>query len=267
MGLYRNIAGVGDNQQIGLSFYNPGPITFSLDLGDSTLSSGGSLLPVSPITDLTSFQQQQDTAHAAYEAEMLSRYDWLLNHSMNEITDAGFYVTLDTGSVFQWTDPGHTSSIAYLVLYDIQKIENERGTAGTLLMHLQEPVLAKDTAGYAGGAASSTGSTDIYSTPIPEVQSLPPVVPDESGGVTYDPVIVTATTSDTSTPTTYPTTTTVPTPLPVDQTTAIKNNLLPLVTVAGILVVAIAGDRLIKKRGKLVFAGGIGALYYMMAKK
>lgn len=261
MGLYRNIAGIPDGS-VGVSLYSPG---LSFDLGEG--STFDPVLP-SPFEDPAAYQQQQESAQDAHYAEMVARYDWLLNHSYAEVTAAGYYVTLDTGSVFQWSDSAHTSSTTYLPLYDIQQIENERGTAGALLLHLQEPELAKDTAGYAGGASSSSGSTTTYSDPIPDVAALPPVVPTNDGGVIFDPEIVVtntypvpgSTTTDTTTPTTA-------TPLPVDTATAIKNNLFPLVTVAGVAVVALFGNELLRKRSKPVLVVGVGALFYMMAKK
>lgn len=59
---------------------------------------------------------------------------------------------------------------------------------------------------------------------------------------------------------------TTPTPLPTDTKTAIKNNLLPLAALAGVVLVAVKGDELLKKNRKIVFLGGLGLLYYGMTK-
>jgi hypothetical protein len=241
MGLYRNIAGFQNSERVGL-------INFT------------NLQPGS-VTNL--IRDPIDTAaiDAAYYTEMQSRYDWLLSHSINEVLAAGYYVTLDNGSIFHWTDDGHTTSIAYLPLQDIQRIENDRGTAGTLLLHMNEPALAKDTAGYAGGSSSTfSGQPPTDSTPILQVQTLPPVSTDPTGTVFYDPGTVSPTTTTTTTPT-------ASTPLPSDMATAIKNNLLPLAIIAGLVVVAVGGDDLLHRRSRVVFLGGVGALFFMMAKK
>jgi hypothetical protein len=266
MGLYRNIAGFND-QRVGLSFYNPGTVT--LDFIDS----GGSSIP-SPFADPVTYQEQRDAASDSYETEMNARYDWLMSHSYQEVTAAGYYVTLDNGSIFQWTDKAAGNSIGYLSLDWIQNIENARGTAGALLLHMQEPALAKDTAGYEGGGSSTwygDPATPTVSDPIPEVSALPPVVPTSDGGVIFDPEVVVTNTypipGGTTTDQTTPTAPTTSTPLPVDASTAIKNNLLPLATIAGVLVVAIVGNELLHKRSKPVLVAGVGALFYMMAKK
>lgn len=258
MALYRNIAGVGGDQRVGLSFYNAPTIT--LDWG------GSSLLP-SPFTDPVAYQEGRDAAADSYEAEMNARYDWLTAHSYQEVTAAGYYVTLDNGGIFQWTNSAHTTSTSYLSLDWIQNIENARGTAGALLLHMQEPALAKDTAGYEGGGSSTwygDPTTPTISDPIPEVVALPPVVATGDGGVVFDPEVVITNSFPLPGTTTTPTTAT---PLPVDLTTAIKNNLLPLATVAGVLVVSIVGNELLNKRSKPVLLAGVGALFYMMAKK
>ncbi len=233
MALYRNIAGIQNSGQLGY-----------LSLRDLQ---SGSFTPIDTAT-----------ADAVYYAEIQSRYDWLLSHSIADITAAGYYVSADDGSIFHWDDGTHTTSIAYLALQDIQRIENERGTAGTLLLHMQEPALAKDTAGYAGGSSGTfTGQPPTYSTPIIDVQILPPVSTDSTGTVFFDPGTVSP---GTATPV-------VPTPLPVDPATAIKNNLFPLAIVAALVVVAVGGDNLIHRRSRLVFLGGVGALFFIMAKK
>lgn len=243
MGLYRNIAGFLDTGQVGLSLF---------DLPSITLVDSGGLLP-SPFSDPAAAQQQHQDMTAAYEAEMKSEYDYLLTTPLTSLTAAGYYVESD-GSIFYWTDAAHTTSHAYLALDWIQKIENERGTPGALLLHMQQPALAKDTAGYEGGTSgtwyASNGvdpTTQVVTDPIPAVQTLPAVQ---------------TTTTIPVTPTT--TTTTTQTPPPA---AAVTNNFLPLALIAGLGVVAVAGDKLLHERRKVVFAGGVAALFYLMAKR
>ncbi len=247
MGLYRNIAGFLDNGQVGMSLFDTPTLTFNL------IDSGDSLLP-SPFSDPVAYQEQQQDMTAAYETEMRSRYDYLLTTSLPELTAAGYYVTTDNGSIFQWTDKAAGNSISYLSLDWIQNIENARGTAGALLLHMQQPALAKDTAGYEGGTSGTWYSdngvdptTQVVTDPIPAVQTLPPVQ-------------TTNTTPDT------PSTTTT-TPQTVPTAAVLTNNFLPLALIAGLGVVAVAGDRLLHERRKVVFAGGVAALFYLMAKR
>lgn len=250
MGLYRNIAGFQDNR-IGLSLFDMPSIT--LDIIDT-----GSILP-SPFTDPAAYQEQRQDWSASYETDMRTRYDYLLTTSISDLTAAGYYVinipnTDGNGSIFLWTDAAHTTSIAYLSLDWIQKIENDRGTPGALLLHMQQPALAKDTAGYQGGTSNTwytengvDPTTQVVTDPIAAVQTLPA----EPTGIT--PV--------TSTTPTAPTTPTQP------ATTAHTNNFLPLALLAGLGVVAVAGDQLLHERKKIVFAGGVAALFYLMAKR
>ena len=246
MGLYRNIAGfLGNTGQVGLSFYDTPSITFG---------SGGLSLP-SPFNDPVGYQQQLDTAATNYEVAMNAQYDWLMSHTYPEITAAGYYVTPDNGSIFQWTDKAAGNSVAYLPLDWIQKIENGRGTPGALLLHMQEPALAKDTAGYEGGSSASwlgvEPGTNTVTDPIPAVQTLSPVQPTPTT-TTTTPVSPTATTTTTQT---------------LPSAAAITNNFLPLALIAGLGVVAVAGDQLLHERRKVVFAGGVAALFYLMAKR
>lgn len=188
-----------------------------------------------------------------------TKYDWLLSHSLSEVTASGYFVGIDDGSIFTWLNPEHTSSTVYLALQDIQNIENARGTAGALLLHLQEPALAKDTAGYAGGGSSTWGSTQ-YTDPISEIQDLPPVTANEDGEPVFEytgPSTLTPT--DTSTTPTIPSTTTT--------TATIKSNIAPLAAIAAVLAVAVAGDQVIGRRTNMLFVGGVGALFYIMAKR
>jgi len=255
MGLYRNIAGFLDNGQVGMSLFDTPNAGFHLiDSGDS-----GGLLP-SPWTDPAAYQEQRDDFSTNYEADMRARYDYLLTTPLTALTTAGYYVFPENGSIFQWTDKAAGNSTSYLSLDWIQKIENDRGTPGALLLHMQEPVLAKDTAGYQGGTSGTWYAENgvdptkaIVTDPIPAVQTLPPVP------TTDTPVI--------PTPLPTPTTTTPPTTQTPPIATAPKNNILPLALVAGLGVVAVAGDKIFHERRKVVFAGGLAALFYIMAKR
>lgn len=246
MGLYRNIGGFLDKgRSVGLSLYSAPSLTL---LEPPTTS----VLP-SPFSDPVAYQEQQQAAQDAYYAEMQARYDWLMSHTLNEVKAAGYYVDQSDGSIFQWQDPTHTTSVAYLPLGDIQRIENAAGTAGALLLHLQEPALAIDTAGYSGGS-SATFYQDAGVDPSTQVTSYP----------------VTTTTTPATSTTATPTTTqaaTPPIPLPTDLTTTLKNNVVPLATLAALTFVAIEGDNVLGRRRKVAFVGGLGLLFYLMAKK
>lgn len=255
MGLYRNIAGFLDNRQVGLSLFDMPTLTLDTSSLDTS-----SILP-SPFTDPAAYQEQKQDMTASYEAEMRNRYDYLLITPLSELTSAGYYVTTDNGSIFLWTDAAHITSTAFLPLDWIQNIENERGTPGALLLHMQEPVLAKDTAGYQGGASSTwyaqngvEPSTQVVTDPIPAVQTLPPVD------------TTTATPPDVPTTTTTVTTTTT-TPQVLPTPTGVTSNFLPLAILAGLSVVAVAGDSILHERRKVVFAGGMAVFFYLMAKR
>jgi hypothetical protein len=197
-------------------------------------------------------------AAAAIQAGMAVTYDMLLNMSIFDFTRNGYIIV--GGSIFQ-------SGKIVLALQDIQRIENERGTAGTLFMHLGEPVLAKDTAGYCCGNMRSQGAYTLYSTPIPEVLAIPDPPPPGGNVISdYNPPappnttvtpIPPAATTPTGTPATTPTTT---------PATATPGTVLPLLTVAGLAIVAVAGVQLLKKKTGLVFAGGLGLLYFQLKK-
>lgn len=237
MGLYRNIGGFLDRgRAVGLSLYTSPSLTL---LGEPTTT----VLP-SPFSDPAAYQQQQQAAQDAYLTEMQARYDWLMSHTLAEVKAAGYYVDPTDGSVFQWQDTGHTTSVTYLALSEIQRIENAAGTAGALLQHLQEPILAIDTAGFSSGS-----SVSFY---------------QEAGIVPYSQL------SDSTTPTEAaadikPVVT--PTPLPTDLTTTVKNNVLPLATLAAITFVAVEGDNVLGKQRKIAFVGGVALLFYLMSKK
>lgn len=267
MGLYRNIAGIDNNNygngRVGLSFYVPPPL--------NVFAPTTSVIPsYVPTPDNPESQEIRDNAAIAYEAEMNSHYDWLMSHTIQEIDAVPYFVLPGDGSIFEGT---MENGVSFLSLDWIQKIENARGTPGALLMHMQEAALAKDTAGYEGGGSGTwyqdNGVTDPaiqqVADPIPEVQSLPPVVATEGGGVSFE-----APNYQTGVPTTTTPTTTTPVtsiPIPTDRATAIKNNIVPLAVLAGLVVIAIAGDELLHNRRKIVYLGGVGALFYLMAKK
>lgn len=246
MGLYRNIGGFLDkSRSVGLSLYAP-----SLTLLDPPTTS---ILP-SPFSDPVAYQTQQQATQGAYYTEMQNRYNWLMSHTLSEVKAAGYYVDQNDGSIFQWQDAEHIASTAYLPLGDIQRIENAAGTAGALLLHMQEPALAIDTAGYSGGS-SATFYQEAGVDPTTQVTSAYPVT-----------ATTTPTTSTTATPATTHTTATA-TPLPTDLTTAIKNNVVPLATLAALTFVAIEGERVLGRKRKVAFVGGLGLLFYLMAKK
>jgi hypothetical protein len=63
-----------------------------------------------------------------------------------------------------------------------------------------------------------------------------------------------------------PDTPTTSTPLPTDTNTALKNNILPLLALAGVMLVAVTGEQLLHSNRKIALVGGLGLLYYGMAK-
>jgi hypothetical protein len=56
------------------------------------------------------------------------------------------------------------------------------------------------------------------------------------------------------------------TPLPTDTSTALKHNILPLIALAGVMLVAVKGEDLLHSNRKIALVGGLGLLYYGMAK-
>lgn len=250
MALYRNIAGFVDNGgAVGLTL---------IPIEQTTLPT------VWDLRDPVAHQQMwEQIQQSAWESKNKS-YDFLMSKTFAELTQLGYYVTPDNGSVFVWTDPVNQISRAYLPIQDIQEVENARGTAGALLMHMREPILAKDTAGYAGGGSASTGSTTMYSDPIPEVKEIPDQsLPD--GAVPFEPEIPIPipTGGGGTTTTTTPTTTNTSAPAPTTKTT----DWLPVIVTGGVLFTVLAGAKVFKKRRKLVFLGGLGAMYYLYSKK
>lgn len=117
-------------------------------------------------------------------AMMQSRYDLLMSMPLDKLTADGYFVTTDNGSIFKGT---MDSGVSFLPIQDIQQIENARGTAGALLMHFQQPAIAKDTAGHEGGSSTTfSGQEPGPEAPIiPEVANLPPVQTSPDGTTTF----------------------------------------------------------------------------------
>jgi hypothetical protein len=147
--------------------------------------------PISIATSTSGFTLQDlINAQEAAKIEKKRRYDFLLSTSLDRLTADGYFVDVTitdsaNGSIFYGTP---NAASAYLAIQDIQEIENALGTPGALLMHMQQPEIAKDTAGYDGGNSTTFSRTDPVVDPIPEVQTLPPVVKTPDGTVSFDPV-------------------------------------------------------------------------------
>lgn len=149
-----------------------------------------STIPRLPITSDTSdgptiIDLQRDTEAIAsqYETEMRNRYAYLMSKPAADLKAENYYVDAG-GSIFKGTWEYAT---VYLSLDWIQKIENEAGNPGALLIHMQAPAIAKDTAGYEGGSSGTFNGQPPVVSPIPEVQVLPPVVKDSNTGtVTFE---------------------------------------------------------------------------------
>lgn len=46
-----------------------------------------------------------------------------------------------------------------------------------------------------------------------------------------------------------------------------KNFVFPLLTLAGLFVIAVKGEDILKKKRKIAFVGGLGVLYYLLQKQ
>lgn len=277
MALYRNIAGFGQMpHQMGLTLLPPVQLP-RLSPGDTSVLQDALNIdiykpPTTQVTqpeiptggalNTTPILTPQDILNnvADQQAVFETLYNTLLSMSLYDITKNGFFVDADA-SVQQCTDPTHSTCKIVLPLQEIQRIENNRGTAGTLFMHFNLPLLAKDTAGYAGGAQASDGATTVYSPPIDEVASIPnpPGGPNVINDYT-NPVPTTPTYTPNDGTTNAPGSNTTQTPASSTPT----GNVLSMATVAGLAVIAIAGEALLKKRTRIVFIGGLGLLYYSM---
>jgi len=225
MALLRNIAGVPQfsevpSDQVGLVIY-PGRDTLYNPIVQTgvPLPTGGR-----SIEDVKNTLDQLHAASDDIQRQQEVFYDQLLNTSLYDLAGQGYFVDPD-GSIGQ-------GNSYVLVIMDIQRIENARGTAGTLLMHFGKPIIAKDTAGYAGGSSHSSGSTTMYSTPIAEVQALPWPTGGPNVINDYTPPTVESTYPDvpSTIPNTTPPVNTVPTP-----TTTAKSDMMPLLVVAGLV--------------------------------
>lgn len=132
----------------------------------------------------------------------LAAYNYLMSTPLSQLKSEGYVVTTDNGSIFK-IDPTTQQGTAYLPIQDIQEVENKLGTAGQLLLKFQQPELAKDTAGYAGGSSGTFSDRPPDNPVTPEVSVLPPVVKTEDGeikfsdGVTGDIIPVSAGTNET----------------------------------------------------------------------
>jgi hypothetical protein len=264
MALYRNIGYIPPDTS-----YQGGSMGLALFDGSTSLLATESPGSTFSLPGATQIQNSIDT----YWQQQNDRYDHAMAVSLDALHQEGIFVTTDNGSLFisptpPWTGGVPDYSRAWLPLQDIQQIENERGTAGALLLHLQEPALAKDTAGHDSGSSTTwSGSTGTASTPIPEVQSLPPVTTAPDGGVVFQPTTADTTSIPTTTsenPLLVPTTTSTTTTLPVMQPASKLTEWLPLATLAGAAFLMITGDAVVH-RPKLFFAGGMGLLYYLLA--
>ena len=215
----------------------------------------GETINIHPIDQIDTF----DPVAAAERqwAATVAKYDFLLSKSLAELTALGYYITVDNGSVFYYTSADHNTSTAYLPIQDIQEVENARGTAGILLMHFKQPAIAKDTAGYSGGGTSAGGNPTV-TDPIPVVADLPPVVDDGQGGVKFEytgPGPTSGVPGGTETPTDNAA-------LPG----AGKKDIMPVVAAGGVVALALAGDSVTGRRTNILFAGGLGLLFYLLAK-
>lgn len=278
MALYRNIAGFNPYSQVGLLLnlkdaFTP-PIVSPPATLDTQPATGGGLVISQPTvvqilppgatwgsgTTLQDSAQIIHDAAAALAAAKQGYYNYLLSTSPYDLTQAGYYVDPD-GTVFKWNDASHTSSVVYLALQDIQDIENNAGTAGTLFMHMGLPVLAKDTAGYAGGGRASQGATTMYSTPIADVLAIPAtptgpnVIQDYNPPQTTPPVISPVSTDSGTTATGSG----VPTSTQTPASTLISGSTL------GVVALGLAAIAVVRSK-KLLFVGGLGLLYYSMSK-
>jgi hypothetical protein len=128
--------------------------------------------------------QDAINAQEAARVEKRKRYDYALATSLDRLTAEGIFVTTDNGSIYQGTP---NAASVYLAIQDIQDIENALGTPGALLLHMQQPAIAKDTAGFEGGSSTTnSGGGDPVFEPIPEVQTLPPVTKTPDGTIDFD---------------------------------------------------------------------------------
>lgn len=117
----------------------------------------------------------------------------------------------------------------YLSFDDILRIESQLGTPGTMSQHLQ---------GLIGPSAPL--EIPVYTPPPTNGGTLPEGGTPTEGG----------------TP-----------PAGGVQPSTTPKNFFPFALAAGLAIVAVAGDRFLHRRQRLVFIGGVGVLFYLTAKK
>lgn len=268
MALYRNIAGV-NNSQIGLAlnlkdYFTPPNVPVQPETPVTPPATGGGLVVSQPNvvqilppgtqwgsgTNIVDSYQQIQGAFSALAAAKQGYYNYLLTTSPVDLTSAGYYVS-DSGDVYVFTDATHRS--VYLALQDIQDIENNAGTAGTLFMHLGLPVMAKDTAGYAGGGRASQGATTMYSMPIADVLAIPATPTGANVINDYNP-------PQPATPIITPINNGVTGNSVTTATTSQPSGTTLSFAAIGLAVIGLIGGK------KLLMAGGLGLLYFSMMK-
>lgn len=268
MGLYRNIAGLNPYNQVGLLLnlkdaFTP-PITQPPTGGGLTIQdpSTVTILPAGTQWSGSNTTLQQSTqyirnAFDALEAEMNNRYNALLANTPQYISSINIKIDSSTDNIIQCDSEGNNCSV-FLELQYVQSIENAAGTAGTLFMHMGLPIIAKDTAGYAGGGRASQGATSMYSTPIAEVLAIPATPTGSNVIQDYNPPqqsVPGAPSTGGGDVATTPGTTLNPSV----TTPAASNKTLSYVAL-GIAAIGVARSR------KLLLVGGLGLLYYSMSK-
>lgn len=179
--------------------------------------------------------------------DAVARYDYLLRTPLTELNRLYIFM-LDTGDgktpgdVIKWNELTG-SEVEFLYRLDIIDIENERGTQGKLRQHFGLPFFYTS-----GGGAVAEDYTPVVVTVTPEV----PAIIDNNG------VVVPQSVDDQiSEP---------PLPPPISETVT-SNNILPIALTIGVASIAVFGDRIFKKRKKILFLGGVAALFYFMVKK
>jgi hypothetical protein len=153
-------------------------------LRDFTSPSVGALPITSGISDgptIVDITRNAEQIAADYEATMRQKYSYLMETDISKLISENYWVS-ENGSIFKGT---FDYSTVYLPIQNIQKIENEAGNPGALLLHMQKPAIAKDTAGYEGGSSGTFNGQPPVVQPIPDVQVLPPVVKTDAG-VTFE---------------------------------------------------------------------------------
>lgn len=182
--------------------------------------------------------------------EAKQRYDWLLATPLSELQRRYIYM-LDTGDgktpgdVIQWDELTGDENL-FLSRLRTMDIETAYNLTGALRKHFG--LMFFGTPG--GGMPVLPPPTEIVEEYIEEkgieTGETPGTIPD-------------TTTDTTPTP---PATTTTSTAV-----TTVKDNIVPIALTVGTATVALYGDKILKKRKKLFFLGGIAALFYFLAKK